>query len=458
MRRNSKKNEADAEKDEELDSLLRRINAATRLDLEACEFSVRNAVMALGARFLERPLNKVGRGRQAVPIRCRRCGQPMVSVGVKYKTLYTILGPARFGRSLFVCEPCRTQRFPADEALGIEHTHFSPGAQRMMAKAASRSTFAQAAEDLTLYANLRVTPKTIERSAEAIGREIEAWMKLQDAALLRQACVLETPPSKPANTPHIMYIEYDGTGIPIRRAELAGRKGKQSDGSALTREVKLGCLFTQTAFDSEGHPIRDPNSTSYVGAIESSVAFGKRLYAEALRRGLQTCTKIVLITDGAHYNKSIAEMHFPNAVHIIDLYHAFQHVHELARLLVSEKLRETIDAQWTSLLDEGRIEDLIKNAGEHLPRTGPTREQGTAKINYFRTNAESMRYDSFRAQRFFVGSGVIEAGCKTVIGARLKASGMFWSQIGANAIIALRCCVYSRRFEQFWEDRSNKTH
>ncbi len=413
--------------------------------------------MTLGARFLERALNKVGRGRRTVPVRCPRCGHVMASVGVKYKTLRSILGPARFGRSLFVCQRCATQRFPADEALGVEHTVFTPGAQRMMAKAASRSTFAQAAEDLALYANLRLTSKTIERCAQSIGREIEAWMKSQDTALLRQAYARQHP-CETAGGVEVMYIEYDGTGVPIRRPELDGRKGKQADGSARTREVKLGCIFTQTAFDEEGQPIRDPNSTTYVGAIESSDAFGKRLFAEALRRGLHSDTKVVLITDGAQYNRSIAQLHFPNATHIIDLYHAFQHVHELATLLVPEKLRERIEAKWKDLLDHGDIEQLIQAATQYLPRTANRRKQGLTKINYFRSNAESMRYDAFRAKGFFIGSGVIEAGCKTVIGARLKASGMFWSEKGANAIIALRSCVCSRRFEQFWEDRANKTH
>jgi len=435
---------------------LRRVKAAASFDLEACEFSVRDAVLALGARFLERALNKVGCGRRAQAVRCRRCGHVMASVGVKPKTLRSILGRARFRRSLFICPHCASQRFPADEELGVEHTSFTPGAQRMMAKAASRSTFADAAEDLALYACLHVTPKTVERSAEATGREIEDWMNRQDAALLREARDGQTP--FPTTRPSVLYIEYDGTGVPIRRAELNGRKGKQPDGSARTREVKLGCIFTQTTFDEEGHPIRDPNTTTYVGAIESSEAFGKRLYAEALRRGIYAHTQIVLITDGAHYNKSIAELHFSNAVHIIDLYHAFQHLHQLVCLLASEKLRDTMENQWGQLLDRGDIEQLVQQTTEFLPRKGATRDEALAQINYFKNNAASMRYDAFRTKGFFVGSGVIEAGCKTVIGARLKASGMFWTVRGANAIIALRCCVCSRRFEQFWEDRANKTH
>ncbi len=436
--------------------MLRRINAASAFDLEAYEFSIRDAVLAMGARYLEQALSKVGQGRRVTPPRCPRCGRVMTSAGVKYKSLRSILGPARFGRSCYACDPCGYRCFPGDVELGIEHTAFTPGALRMMAKAASRAPFAEAAEDLALYANLRVPPKTVERSAEAIGLEIQSWMERQDAALLHQARAAQTLTPFPSAL-GVMYIEYDGTGVPIRRAELKGRKGKQEDGSAKTREAKLGCIFTQTAFDDEKRPIRDPHTTTYIGAIESSEAFGKRLYAEALRRGLYDYRHVVLITDGAHYNKSIAELHFPNAVRIIDLYHAFQHLHQLAALLLPESRRKAVEDQWGELLELGDIDKLTACATACLPRSGTTRREAITQMNYFQSNAQAMRYQDFRDKGFFVGSGVIEAGCKTVIGARLKASGMLWSEEGANAIIALRCCVCSGRFEQFWEDRAGKT-
>ena len=105
-----------------------------------------------------------------------------------------------------------------------------------------------------------------------------------------------------------------------------------------------------------------------------------------------------------------------------------------------------------SLLDEGMITELTEKMRSMLPRCGPRRKKGLVRINYFKENAYAMRYAEFREKGFFVGSGVIEAGCKSVIGERLKRSGMFWSLAGANAIIALRCCLESGRFEQFWED------
>ena len=78
-------------------------------------------------------------------------------------------------------------------------------------------------------------------------------------------------------------------------------------------------------------------------------------------------------------------------------------------------------------------------------------EKIRTEADYFETNTERMRYPEFRRQHLFVGSGVIEAGCKTVIGSRLKQSGMFWTLRGANAILALRCCHLNGRFEDYWE-------
>ncbi len=432
-----------------------RIAAETPLDLEACEFFLRDAVLTAGAGILEKALGVLGQGRRAYPVRCPRCAQPMRSVGIKPKTLRSILGKVTFRRSLFVCPRCHKAFFPSDRTLGVEDGNFTPGALRLIARAASKTSFADAAEDLALYANLQVAPKTIQRQAERIGREIALWMEQLDYEILNRQNEVEPTPTLYAS---ILYIEFDGTGIPVRRIELAGRAGKQPDGAAKTREVKIGCVFTQTAFDEEGKPVRDPHSTTYVAAIESSDAFGKRLYAETLRRGLGHYTRVVIITDGARYNQSIIEMHFPNAVRIIDYYHAKEHLNDTVQLLVSEKLRQTVAARWLELLDAGDIETLTCQMRQTLPRTGERRQEGLRAIAYFDENASFMRYQHFKNQGFFLGSGVIEAGCKSLIGKRLKDSGMFWSVQGANDIIALRCCIESRRFEDFWEQRHAKTH
>ena len=215
-------------------------------------------------------------------------------------------------------------------------------------------------------------------------------------------------------------------------------------------------MFTQTTWDQQGYPIRDPGSTTYTGAIENAEEFGKRLYLEACKRGWSRAAKKVVMGDGAEWIWNLAELHFPGAVQIVDLYHARQHLWELARRLHPND--EGNQKAWMKihqkrLLDRGKIEKLV-GALRSLHSTNPeVAEKIRIEADYFARNAQRMRYPKFRRQHLFVGSGVIEAGCKTVIGSRLKRSGMFWTVRGANAILALRCCHLNSRFEDYWEAR-----
>ena len=248
----------------------------------------------------------------------------------------------------------------------------------------------------------------------------------------------------------------DGTGVPVVKKETVGRKGKTDGQPAHTREVKLGCVFTQTGWDQEGFAVRDAESTTYTGAIETAEEFGKRLYLEAWKRGWSRAQKKVVMGDGAEWIWNLAEQHFPGALQIVDLYHARQHLWELARKLHPNDpgaQKTWMKVHQKRLLDKGKIEKLVLSLRSIQSTHTEISEKIRTEADYFDTNAERMRYPKFRRQHLFVGSGVIEAGCKTVIGSRLKQSGMFWTLRGANAIIALRCCHLNRRFEDYWEAR-----
>lgn len=420
------------------------------MDLEAWETALRAAVLATGAKILEGFLQGLGCGRQEEKVLCP-CGSPMESRGGKSKEILTILGPVSYRRSMFQCPRCQRTRYPADERLDVQDTTRSPGLRRMMARAGSQSTFKEGCEDLRLYAGLKVSAKDLERVAEGIGQQIEAWSQQENARLLEASDPLPAPAAIP-----VLYLCADGTGVPMIPEELRGRKGKQADGSARTREAKLGCVFTQTSTDAKGFPVRDPDSTSFVGAIESAEPFAWRLYAEALRRGLPQARKIVALSDGSEWIKNLIQMHFPKALHIIDLYHAREHVAQLCNQLFAadDKKRTQYRIRWWTALDNGDIENISRQAQRHLPEDPQIRKPVQAELGYLEKNKERMRYAAFRAQGLFVGSGVVEAGCKTIIGQRMKRSGMEWSLRGANAILSLRCNIYSARFEDFWESRT----
>ena len=417
-------------------------------DFEAWESLMLGAARQGGAGVLASLLTHWQRHALRPVVACL-CGQRMKSRGRRFKKLLTTLGTVPFARAFYQCAHCQETRFPDDERLDIRQTIYSPGVRRLMARAGSQSQFAQAAEDLLCYAGLKVDAREMERVSEAVGREVEQWLSDQQNQLLQPTKIVSVPPS---GSTAKFYISFDGTGVPVRKAELVGRRGKQTDGSARTREAKLGCVFTQGSVDSEGHPQRDADSTTYVGAIESSTLFGWRIYAEALRRGLVQAKEVIALTDGARYNRTIVQTHFPEAVHIVDLFHAYEHLTVLAQILQGQDAKAP--QAWRDLLEAGEIAQLIGKAGKQRPAGAQSQKALLKELGYFEKNALHMRYAEFRQKKFFVGSGVIEAGCRTVIGQRLKQSGMRWSVRGANAIIALRCCILSGRFEDFWASRS----
>lgn len=426
--------------------MARALAARQTPDFEAWESLLLQAARQGGAGVLGSLLTHWQRHAPREVILCP-CGQPMRSRGRRAKTLLTTLGPVPLPRSFYQCPHCHQSRFPEDERLDIVQTTYSPGVRRLMARAGSQSQFEQAAQDLLCYAGLKVQGREIERVSEEIGRQVEQWLGQQQQEILQGATGLGLDPVPK------FYVSFDGTGVPVRKSELVGRRGKQADGSARTREAKLGCVFTQVGLDKEGYPQRDPDSTTYVGAIESSTLFGWRIYAEALRRGLEQAKQVIVLTDGARYNRTIVQTHFPDAVHIVDLFHAFEHLTTIAQILWGQDAKAP--KLWRDLLEAGDIHRLVHKAGQQLPASTKSKKSMVKQLRYFEKNAGQMAYSEYRQKKFFVGSGVVEAGCRTVIGQRLKQSGMRWSVRGANAIIALRCCILSARFEDFWASRTS---
>jgi hypothetical protein len=423
---------------------------AGHLELEAAEMLVRSAMHHAGATVLTKLLQFSVPAADQRTIACC-CGHSAHYRELRSKPVLTVVGMVEVSRPYYLCLHCHTGQFPADVELDIEKREFSPGVRRMQAVVGQDAAFDHGRQQMKLLADLEVTTKAVERTAEAIGEDIATAEQKE----IQRAVQLDLPMVLGEAVP-ILYVQMDGTGIPVVKKETVGRQGKTEGQPAHTREVKLGCVFTQTTWDKKGFPIRDPESTTYTGAIEVVEEFGKRIYAEASNRGWSRAAKKVVMGDGAEWIWNLAEPYFPGAVQIVDLFHARQHLWELARKLypndaVSQKA--WIKVHQRRLLDKGKIEKLVVGLRSIVSTNPEVVEKIRTEAAYFERNAERMRYPKFRRQHLFVGSGVIEAGCKTVIGSRLKQSGMFWTVRGANAIIALRCCQLNNRFEDYWEAR-----
>ena len=255
-----------------------------------------------------------------------------------------------------------------------------------------------------------------------------------------------------------MYASYDGTGVPMRKSETHGRKGRQADGSSLTREVKLGSIFTSGTFDEKGVPVRDEGSTTYLASFGNSEKFGGMMLKEARLRGMGRAERTVVIGDGAHWIWNLARINFPQATQILDFYHACEHLSKLANPIFNsndESVKKQV-RKWTGWLERDKVLDIVAEARGLLPHHGPRRDAALTEIGYFETNVERMMYASFRKEGLFIGSGVVEAGCKTVIGKRTKQSGMFWKISGAQNVLDIRCSIISGTYDSYWKHRRER--
>lgn len=332
--------------------------------------------------------------------------------------------------------------YPADAALGLEVGYTPALAKLLCLEGADESTYLKAERHLEQTGGIHVSARQIQRVVQRVGSAAQQW---QERSAHPGCC--DAP---------IMYVSADGTGVPMVPEELTGRPGKQADGTAKTRQVYLGCVFTQQRTDEAGHPVRDWESTTYVSSFQSIDAFGPCLRQEAIRRGMGSAGKVVLLIDGAAGLENMGRRNFKDSVQIVDFYHAMEHAGEVLEALIGKSHPDYKKRQrrWAKRLLKDKVEALIKETRQEC--AGQSREQAVEEaLGYFVRNVSRMQYGTFRDADYFIGEGVVEAGCKTVIGGRCKQSGMFWSKSGAENILALRCIHSSRRLADFWRHRLN---
>lgn len=417
------------------------------LDLEALEMAARRQALRLAARALEQQLNGDTGDHGGPQLPCP-CGGSARYHGRHSKTFESVLGPLHLQRAYYHCEQCQSGFCPRDQALGLASFSLTPGVLRMTASAAALLSFQESSGLLQELAGVEVSVKQVERAAETLGAEI---------AVDERQHVERMGEGAPT-----MYLGMDGTGVPMRAEEVAGRAGKQADGSAKTREAKLVTLWTAESRDAEGKPVRDPGSITYSAAIESASAldtspnlsdFAARVLREATRRGFTEAARPVILGDGSAWIWNTAAELFPQATQILDCFHAKEHLSEVGKAICGDRPegQQWIQARYDEL-DEGRLKSLVAALHVHAGAYKEAREC----IHYIWKNRRRMRYPKLRKQGFCTSTGVVEAGCKVVVGTRLKRAGMHWTVRGANAIIALRCSKLSGRFEDFWERCSDR--
>ena len=363
-----------------------------------------------------------------------------------------MLGELVIERAYYHCAACQAGFCPRDRALGLSGSSLSPGVLRMVGLVGAMVSFEEGHDLLHELAGVDVPTKHVERAAETLGREVAA----------DEQCVVEPPRLSDPVAP-TLYVGLDGTGVPMRTSELEGRVGKQPDGSAKTREVKLCTVWSAERRDEEGTPVRDGGSVSYSAAIESAAQrdtdeqpspFAERVVREVTRRGFERAVRRVVLGDGAPWIWNLASEHIPDAIQIVDRFHAKQHLSDVAKSIhgaTSDRAQPWARARHDEL-DTGDLDAVLTALREHSSHDDEARKC----VDYVMTNRDRMRYADFHVAGLCTSTGVVEAGCKVAIGTRCKRAGMHWTVAGADAIIALRCCKLSGRFEEFWERRAQQ--
>ena len=411
---------------------------------------MRAALAGAGARLLEAVLAGGSDGYAGPHVPCG-AGHQASYAGRRAKTITTVLGPVAVARAWYHCAACQHGFAPRDAQLGVAAAAQSPGLAEMIARAGAEVPFGTAAALIKDLAGITVSAKTAERSAEASGAAARA-AGAAEATALRARTLIPLPP--PAPVPDMLYVEVDGTGVPVRASQTEGRPGKGENGKGGTREIKLARFFTVSGLDAKGRPVMDPGSSTYVATFDGKPALARLVEAEYLRRGGGHFRQVVAVGDGAAWIWAMAGDLYPHATHITDIYHAREHLHDLANHLA---FITPDPAGWLAArskeLDAGNIQAII-DAASCYPLDGIKADELDKELGYFRNNTHRMRYAHFRDLGMFTGSGAIEGGIKAIVVQRAKQSGMHWTTGGAAGIIALRTQHASGRWDELWPART----
>lgn len=460
-----------------IETLLKSLEEVKEGDLDALEQQVLTQVLAIGRACLESLVAQQERSAGSAARRIGTCGHRQRLVGRRPRQVLTLLGPITIHRAYYQClcpdEPnaslqasrCRHGEAPFDSTWGLTSKRSSPGVQKAVSYLSAHLTHEGVAEALSRLLPLQLSPRQVGSISQPIGEEFDRWEEQRAQALLQQGAQKHTSEAEQQEyqTAPIkrLYIEMDGVLARLRRGSVPMERAELEREGDIYREVKVGAVFVAEPGRKRselvpGVFVDTPGPIQYTARRTTIEDFATRIYTLAHHAGLPRATQVVVLGDGAKWIWRLAEEQFPGAVQIVDEYHARQHVWNVARAAFACEAdqRDAWACGVIDLLSEGNIEEVIA-ALERLPpqppEPGKTRSIPETEAEYFRSNAERMRYPRFRAQGMHVGSGIAEAACKTVVTTRAKRSGMRWTPAGLDAILALRISVLNGSFDRCWQ-------
>jgi Uncharacterised protein family (UPF0236) len=465
--------------EEEIEKMVEQVQTLKEGDLKELEQVILRSSLSIGKGMIEQVLTHAQNEQKQPTRRQGRCGHRQRLVANRSKQVLTMFGRIRLERQYYQClltseeknaGACPHGEAPFDEQWGLSSGRTSPGVQKLISFLGACMTLSEATQVFTCLLPLDISERQALNLLQPVGEALQRQEDEHMQQTFEQARTKDTRREEHSDRKpepiRRLYIELDGVLARLRRGCVPLEEHESKRQGDVYREVKVGAVFEASPGRERSHLVKDvfldePGPIMYVARRTSAQDFGPLLYQLAQKSGLQRCEQVIVLGDGAAWIRRIVTEQFPQAIHIVDLYHAREHVWKVANAVYGRSTSQ--GAAWAhavcDLLCEGLIEEVAKRI-EALPAIAP--EPGAARsvpqieADYFLTNAERMRYPRFRAQGMHIGSGIAEAACKTVVSTRAKRSGMRWTPAGLDAVLALRTAVLNRSYEDFWQSRGHR--
>jgi hypothetical protein len=459
------------ETEEEIQKLMEQFQSLKEGDLQNLEQSVLKACLGLGRNMMETILNHAGEEAEKPGMREGGCGHQQRLVGMRSKQLHTLMGKVTVNVAYYQCKreegeksaACAHGQGPGGVEWGAIAGRTSPGVQKLVGKLVSRQTLSEAVDTFTSILPLPLSERQALNLIQPLGEAVRKQEEEHLQRLFAQAATKETQVSEQVADPPIrrLSIETDGVMARLRRGSVSMEERECKRKGDVYREIKVGAVFEgipgrERSALVPGVFVDEPGPIRYLARRLSADEFGPFLYALAQRCGLDRACEVVMLGDGARWIRRLAEEQFPQATHIVDLSHAREHLWNVANAVHGPETPK--GAAWAKqaddLLSHGNIEELVELIAKFpaIPaQPGASRSIPEMEAEYFLSNAERMRYPTFRAKGMHIGSGIAEAACKTVVSTRAKRSGMRWTPDGLDAVLALRTSVLNQSYDSFWE-------
>jgi hypothetical protein len=363
----------------------------------------------------------------------------------------SVFGPVRYERSYYAGCRCGQGQAPLDERFGLAPGQVTAGLAALVALTGVELAFEHSGRWLEQFLLFAVSENTVRKETEQFG-QLQAAQESRHKENSHDPAYLQARLREPLPVPPRLYGSLDGAHV---RIEERGRDPDPRPTAEKWREMKVGCWYTVTTVPPHwqgprhrqkaaiGHQALQAKEMQYFCEIAGADHFATLLWATGLQAQADRTPEVVFVCDGAHWIWRLIEYYYPQAVQIVDWFHAEERLQNLARDVVAPETAPDWLENMRAALWQGDLPTVIA-ACEKLAAHSPTAAQAAT---YFRNNADRMQYDRFRAQGYMIGSGTVESGCKQIVTQRLKRSGAQWHVLGANQTAKARAAWLSGQWD-----------